>query len=121
MEEEGENIPPTQDFFEQNFMTPQQGEKKREEPPRIERQRNPEPHNPSEELRETLAKAFRELNIGFVTLKQALRMSKTPADNQLFSEEFEKIQTHINSFVVTRKGGRRKTKKTKSKKGKRKN
>jgi len=47
-------------------------------------------------------------------------MSKTPADNQLFTEEFEKIQAHIDSIVVTRKGGRRKTKKTKSKKGKRK-
>ena len=119
MEGEEENIPPTQDFFEQNFMTPEANQG-RKEPPRIERQRNPDPHNPSEELRVTLAKAFRELNIGFVTLKQALRMSKTPADNQLFTEEFEKIKAHINSIVVTRKGGRRKTKKTKSKKGKRK-
>ena len=117
MEGEEENIPPTQDFFEQNFMTPEANQG-RKEPPRIERQRNPDPHNPSEELRVTLAKAFRELNIGFVTLKQALKMSRTPADNQFFTEEYRKIKDHIDSFVVT--GGRRKTKKNKTKKGKRK-
>jgi len=38
MEEEQENIPPTQDFFQQNFMTPEANQG-RKEPPRIERQR----------------------------------------------------------------------------------
>jgi hypothetical protein len=117
MEGEEENIPPTQNS-EKFFMTPPQGEKKREGPPGIERQRNPEPFQPSEQLRQKLGQAFRELNVGFITLNQALRMSRTQADNQFFTEEYKKIKDHIDSFVVT--GGRRKTKKNKTKKGKRK-
>jgi len=103
-----EGSPATQSTPLTPYATPQANAPRG--PPAIQRGQNPEPIYPSDALIRLVEDKLKpKFNETFVLIREAMKLTKTPADGRFLTPILKQIQTNIAGFVVT--GGKRKTKK----------